>query len=86
MKPGNMIVLPKQDKRYKVGNISKDNKGKYRGHPDTVAVRFIEVGLERNAPTAMNMNPPIVVSDELGKFLKGQLHITIVDRRDDAKD
>lgn len=62
-----MIDLPKPDKRYKVGNIAKDNKGKFRGHPDTVELR--PMPLPPGAPLHIQLNPPLVATIELARFL-----------------
>lgn len=63
-----MIELPKADKRYKPGNIAKDSKGKYRGHPDTVTLRRMTI--PEAAPMYMQLNPPLIVTPELAEFIK----------------
>lgn len=73
MKPGQVIILPKPDKRYKPGNIVKDKHGQYRGHPDTVTPKFLAVGTERNYPTASSLMPPVIVSKALGRHLGGNI-------------
>ena len=67
MIPGQVITL-RPDKRYKLGNVVKDKKGALRGHPKTIY-------MERYyADTVMlQMNPPIVISSELGAAIKKEL-------------
>lgn len=60
MKPGQIITFPRADKRYKPGKITKDTKGKFRGHPETVQLKVMDL------PT---LNPPIVISRELARHL-----------------
>lgn len=63
MKPGHIIQV-KADKRYKVGNIKKV-KGVLRGHPETMHVARMD------CPNGeMSLNPPIVVSHELGEAIR----------------
>lgn len=69
-KPGQVIILPKTDKRYSPGHIAKDNKGRYRGHPDTVTPKLFIVGTDRDYPTASNLNPPMIVSGELANHIR----------------
>ena len=57
------VLLPKPDKRYKVGSIKLDKNGRYRGHPDTVDLKHIQI--PQGAPITMQMNPPFVISREL---------------------
>lgn len=64
-------ALPKPDKRYKVGKIVKDSKGVFRGHPDTVELK--RMPLPPNAPPHIQLNPPLVATIELARFLKGKL-------------
>lgn len=66
MKPGSEMPLPKADKRYKIGTIKKDKKGRYRGHPKTVLPTRIETAL------IGILNPPIVISEVLSRHLKHQ--------------
>lgn len=63
----NYIELPKSDKRYRVGNIKTDNKGKARGNPETVELRPMPI--PANAPIEMQLNPPLVISNELAEYL-----------------
>lgn len=62
------IELPKPDKRYRPGTITKDNKGAYRGHPDTVELKRMSVPL--GAPLDIQLNPPLIATKELAEFLK----------------
>lgn len=61
------VELPKPDRRYKVGRIAKDSRGNYRGHPDTVELKRMPVPPQ--APLNIQLNPPLVASKELAKFL-----------------
>jgi len=48
----------KSDRRYKPGNVKKV-KGVWRGHPDTIELRQLEV------PPGYMLRPPVVASSEL---------------------
>lgn len=65
------LILPKSDKRYKAGKISKDKKGMYRGNPVTVELKRMDI--PQSAPIEMQLNPPLVASAELAAFLKGKI-------------
>ena len=71
-----MIGLPKPDKRYKKGKIKKDNKGVYRGNPETVTPKFIDLPYELT-PNDMALvsaaNPPMIVSPELAKYIQRKM-------------
>lgn len=69
--PGQIIELPKADKRYKVGNIAKDRTGQLRGNPLTVTPRVMDI--PKSAPLSMQLNPPLVISNELADLLEEQL-------------
>jgi hypothetical protein len=56
----------KPDKRFKPGNI-KQTGSQLRGNPETVALRRLEV--PPGAEIGLRLNPPIVVSKELGNAL-----------------
>lgn len=68
MKPGQVIELPRADKRYKIGAIKLDKKGRLRGHPETVNVRFLKIPVD--APMSMQLNPPIIISAVLARSIK----------------
>lgn len=57
----------KTDRRFKDGNI-KQTGMELRGNPKTVDMHRIEV--PTTAPIEMQLNPPIVVSHELGEAIK----------------
>ncbi len=61
------IELPKSDKRYRVGNIQLDKKGRYRGHPDTVELK--RMPLPPEAPLHIQLNPPLVMTADLVRHL-----------------
>lgn len=63
-----MVELPKPDKRYKLGRIAKDKKGKYRGHPDTVIPKVMEI--PKNAPLSMQLNPPLLADQVLVAYME----------------
>lgn len=69
MTPGSVIELPKADRRYKPGSIKKDKKGQYRGHPDTVRMKYLVIP-HNSYGLPFSLNPPKIVSIELGKWLK----------------
>jgi len=62
MKPGTVIEL-KSDRRYKIGNVKKV-KGVWRGHPETMELKQMEV------PAGYILQPPMVISSELAGVLK----------------
>lgn len=68
MKPSSVIKLPKPDKRYKIGNIAKDKKGNYRGHPETVELK--PMPLPPSAPYEVRLRPPLVMTADLVRHLK----------------
>ena len=73
MQPGQIIELPKPDKRYRVGNIAKDKHGELRGHPLTVTPRHMDMLTTLQSDfLSMQLQPPVVISRELGELLKGE--------------
>lgn len=69
----NAIIEIKPDKRFKSGNI-KQTQGHIRGNPETVALRRLEV--PAGADIGLQLNPPIVVSPELGRAIKADKDVT----------
>lgn len=70
MQPGQIIELPKPDKRYKVGNIAKDKHGELRGHPLTVTPSHMDMLTTLQSDfLSMQLRPPIVISRELAERL-----------------
>lgn len=65
MTPGAVYELPKPDKRFKPGHIKMVN-GKWRGHPDTVVPRQMDVPV---ADVELRLRPPYVISDALAKHV-----------------
>lgn len=63
--------LPKSDKRYKVGFIKQDKKGRWRGNPDTVELKRMVI--PSSAPIHMQLNPPLVMTKELAKHVAKHL-------------
>lgn len=72
--------LIKPDKRFKPGNIKQDGN-KLRGHPDTVSMKTYALpSLTPGMPKATYIDamtfalaPPVVVTGEMAKALKGRL-------------
>lgn len=62
------ILLPKADNRYSKGKIVKDNNGNHRGHSKTVSLKVMDV--PNTAPIEMQLNPPMIASPELVKYLE----------------
>lgn len=61
-------VTIKPDKRFKKGNLKSEN-GTIRINPTTLAKEFKRL----EYPKGLLLNPPIVVSHELGEALKREL-------------
>jgi hypothetical protein len=57
----------KSDKRFKPGNI-KQAGNELRGNPETMDMHRMAV--PTGTPMEMQLNPPIIVSSELGDALK----------------
>jgi hypothetical protein len=64
MKPGQIIKI-KVDRRFKNGNI-KQSGIELRGNPQTMDMRLLDISV----PNGLRLNPPIIVSTELGEAIK----------------
>jgi len=67
----NGIILPKSDKRFTTGKIVVDKHGRARGNPLTVELKTMDI--PPTAPLSMQLNPPLIASQELAYYIEKEL-------------
>ena len=75
------MISIKVDRRFKEGNVRKDQNGVYRGNPTTLQLKRLEPVIaelggvihRHNELIKLQLNPPIVISKELAEAIEEDL-------------